>query len=158
MKLPLVPREQVHAELERMAAAHEAEAGWRPSDFDEIRGNDKVLYAHFPQIGCSGLLLDRVRGRIHILGSANSAEAYLWAYDRGFRLDDSNVLAITAIRDTEATVEVLKRAFRAPYVRAELAPKFEQLPLRIELDGQALWLMLTALFKTDAFDFEVNPP
>jgi hypothetical protein len=156
-ELTPVAQDRVAAELERMSAAHEAESGWRPPGYDDVRGNEQLLYAHFPQIGCTGILLDRVRDRVHILGSAYNLETYLWAWERGFHLDADNVLVITAVRDAEATIEVLKHGLKAPYVRYDLAPQFANPPVRIELDSWSSWLLLRALQTTDAFDFEVNP-
>ncbi|NVB76961.1 MAG: hypothetical protein HOV81_01080 [Kofleriaceae bacterium] len=155
-ELQPVAWEAVATELAVMTGGAAKELGWEPK-FDRVTANAELVYAHFPQIGCVGVLLERATGRVHVLGSANPAEAYIWAYYRGFDISGGNRLVITAVHDIEPTIEILKLAFRAPYVRHELAPRFATPPVTVELHAHGLHSMLRELRETTAFEFEANP-
>lgn len=156
-ELQPVARAEVATELARMVNAVRDKHGWEP-ELDSVTASSDLVYADFPQIGSSGVLLQRSTGRVHLLGSGNSAEAYIWAYYRGFDVTGHNRLVITAVHDVEATIEILKRAFRAPYVRHELAPQFATPPVAVELHEFGFYCMLGELHETSAFEFEANPP
>lgn len=124
--------------------------------FNAFRADDDLFYARYPQVGSAGLLMERATGQIWDLGGAYSLETYLWAYDRGFRYDQGATVTITHVRDIDATLAVLRRAFHAPYVRAELLPRLSRPPVAIDLTAQQCWMSLRELQTTQAFDFEVS--
>ena len=80
-----------------------------------------------------------------------------WARSRGFRIGQPNTLAVTKVRDPDATIEVFKAAYPPRYIRQEVEPFLTRLPLRLELQWPDTALLLDALRATDAFDYEVNP-
>ena len=115
-----------------------------------------LVHAPVDALDCVGVLLDRATDCVHVLGSAVSLETYVWAHAKGFRLEAPNTLAITKVHDRDATLEVMKAAYTARYVRHEVEPFLAKLPLELELDWPASALLLEALRATQAFDYEVN--
>ena len=131
------------------------------SVFDRVLANDDLLYVHFPQIGCVGLLTERGARRICWLPTPMSLDTYLWAYYRGFALDQTNVLTITCVRDHGATLRVLTAGLRGSTVYREIEPLLTRLPLALHLGWDPCWYLLNPLRAVDtmagAFAFEVNP-
>lgn len=80
-----------------------------------------------------------------------------WARARGFAIGMPNVLVITKVRDTVATLEVFKAAYPPRYLRQNIEPFLTRLPLRLELPWPEFALLLDALRVAVAFDYEVNP-
>ncbi len=130
-----------------------------PEIFNEVRANEQLLFAGSPQVGSDGLLVERSTGKIWDIPGA-IGRAYLWAYLRGFRIEDDNVVVIEVVRDRDATLAVLKRGLRAPAVNDEIAPRLTA-PLALQLPWDSLWVMLRALEAADLasgpFTFSVNP-
>jgi hypothetical protein len=158
-QLPVVQASDYEAEVDACAAFLEAlypSKKKRRDDFDEFRSDGELFFAHFPNIGTTGLLLERATGKIWALGSAHPLETYLWAYDRGFRDDKGATLTITRVHDIDGTFAVLRRWFHAPYIRAELLPRLSSPPVAIELDSSQCWATLQTLQDTQAFEFEVS--
>jgi hypothetical protein len=128
--------------------------------FDCVLANDDLLYARFPQIGCAGLLTERGARRIWWLSTPMSLDTYVWAYYRGFALDASNVLVITAVRNLDATLRVLTAGLRGSTVVREIEPALARLPFALHLGWDPCWYLLHALRAVDAggaFAFELNP-
>jgi hypothetical protein len=129
--------------------------------FDRLLANDDLLYLHFPHIGCVGLLTERGAHRIWWLSTPMSLDTYLWAYYRGFTLDQTNVLVITAVRNLDATIRVLMAGLRGSIVYREIEPALARLPLALHLGWDPCWYLLNALRGVDtadgAFAFECNP-
>jgi hypothetical protein len=162
----LAPIERDACELELRRCLHYLQQQFPQSSladslFDQVLANDDLLYAHFPHVGCLGLLAERGAHRIWWLAPARSLDTYLWAYYRGFVLDETNVLVITTVRDLDATVGVLVGGMRGSTVYREIEPALASLPLALHLGWPACWYMLDALRANDvpdgAFAFELNP-
>jgi hypothetical protein len=162
----LEPIERDACELELRRCLHYLQQQFPESTlaetlFDKVLANDDLLYAHFPHLGCGGLLAERGAHRIWWLSTPRSLETYLWAYYRGFVLDEANVVAITGVRDLDATVGVLLTGLRGTTVYREIEPALASLPLALHLGWTPCWYLLDALRAIDvpdgAFAFEVNP-
>jgi hypothetical protein len=162
----LAPIERDACELELRRCLHYLqqqfpESSLAETPFDQVLANDDLLYAHFPHVGCVGLLAERGAHRIWWLASSRSLETYLWAYYRGFRLDETNVIVITSVRDLDETIGVLVGGLRGTTVYREIEPALASLPLALHLGWPACWYMLDALRATDvpdgAFAFDLNP-
>jgi hypothetical protein len=131
------------------------------SVFDRLLANDELLYLHFAQIGCVGLLTERGARRIWWLPTPMSLDTYVWAYYRGFAFDQTNVLVITDVRDRDATTRVLVAGLRGSTVYREIEPLLARLPLALHLGWDPCWYLLNPLRAVDtrggAFAFEINP-
>jgi hypothetical protein len=129
--------------------------------FDQVLANDDLLYAHFQHAGCQGLLAERGAHRIWWLAAPRSLETYLWAYYRGFVLDETNVVVIKEVRDLDATIGVLLDGLRGSNVYREIEPALAAPPLALHLGWAPCWNLLDALRANDgpdgAFAFELNP-
>lgn len=129
--------------------------------FDRVLANDDLLYVHFAQIGCVGLLTERGARRIWWLATPMSLDTYLWAYYRGFALDETNALVITSVRDINATIRVLMAGLRGSIVYREIEPLLARPPLALHLGWDPCWYLLNPLRAVDvrggAFAFELNP-
>lgn len=53
-------------------------------DVDEVLVNADLLVLPIGWIGCSGVLVERATGQVHILGSGFPAATHIWAWYRGF--------------------------------------------------------------------------
>jgi hypothetical protein len=164
--MALAPIDRDNCELELRRCLHYLQQQFpqstlAESPFDQVLANDDLLYAHFPHTGCLGLLAERGAHRIWWLASPRSLDTYLWAYYRGFRLDESNILLIKAVRDLDTTIGVLVGGLHGTTVYREIEPALVTLPLALHLGWPACWYMLDALRAIDvpdgAFDFELNP-
>ena len=155
---PLVDIDQalIPDEVARVRAALREELG-DDIPLDSVKANSDLVFASFPNIGTAGALLERATGRVHILGSGNEVDDYVWAYYRGFDLTGENRLRITAVYDADETVEVLKRGFSGRWLKEEIAPRFNDGPIDLELEAFSFYCMLCALPTQSAFDYEVNP-
>jgi hypothetical protein len=160
-----IAREACQLELRRCLRYLQAELADATLDegvFDRLLANDDLLYARFAHIGCVGLLTERGAHQIWWLSTPMSLDTYLWAYYRGFALDQTNVIVITAVRNLEATIRVLLAGLRASTVAREIEPALGTLPLALHLGWDPCWYLLNALRGVDgpggAFAFECNPP
>jgi hypothetical protein len=129
--------------------------------FEQVLANDDLLYARFPHAGCLGLLAERGAHRIWWLAAPSSLDTYLWAYYRGFRFDQTNVVVITEVRDLDATAGVLVNGLHGSTVYREVEPALARLPLALHLGWDPCSRLLDALHAVDipegAFVFELNP-
>ncbi len=89
--------------------------------------------------------------------SAIDDDTQSWARARGFAIGRPNVLVVTKVRDTAATLEMFKAAYPPRYLRQNIEPFLTRLPLRLELPWPELALLLDGLRTADSFDYEVNP-
>jgi len=124
-------------------------------DLAVVRANTELVFASYPNIGVTGWLLERKTGRIHLLGSANESDAYVWAYYRGFDLSGDTRIRITEVHDLGETIEVLKLGYETRWLRAVLEPALASPPVDLEVPSFTLYCMLRALPACTAFDFEV---
>jgi hypothetical protein len=85
-----------------------------------------------------------------------SVDHYVWGTRRGFVPRAPNRLVITKVHQHDQAVAVLRCAFDARYIRAELQ-RVGPTPLRLELDWPQTALLIEQLQHCDAFDYEVNP-
>ncbi len=86
-----------------------------------------------------------------------SVEHYVWGTRRGFVPRAPNRIVITKVHQHDQAVAVLRCAFDARYIRAELQ-RVARGPLPLELDWPQTALLIEQLEHCDAFDYEVNPP
>jgi hypothetical protein len=163
---PLAPIDRAACKLELRRCLHYlqrrfSDASLDESMFDRVLANDDLLYVHFPQIGCVGLLTERGARRICWLPTPMSLDTYLWAYYRGFVLDQANVVVIRTVRDLGATLRVLTAGLRGSIVYREIEPLLARPPLALHLGWDPCWYLLNPLRAVDtpggAFIYELNP-
>lgn len=163
---PLAPIARADCQLELRRCLHYLQRRFSDTTlddtvFDRVLANDDLLYVHFPQIGCVGLLTERGARRICWLPTPMSLDTYLWAYYRGFAIDHTNVLAITIVRDHGATLRVLTAGLRGSTVYREIEPLLARPPVALHLGWDPCWYLLNPLRAVDtyhgAFVFELNP-
>lgn len=111
-----------------LATAHEvALRAWHPLDLSAARELREGWF--FPYsgdgIGSSGVIVKKASGDVFVLGSTFPLNRDLRAYDEGFQFEGCDLI-ITAIRDSNATVEALPRhpclypSFRRRYYRGSM--------------------------------------
>jgi hypothetical protein len=161
--LAVVPREACRRELDLCVAKLRAEysdPAIEASIFDDVQANDVLLYAHYPQIGSIGLFVERRTGRVWHLGSSNPLDACLWAYEVGFRFDETNTVVLTSIAEHDRTMRCLKGAFTGRAVH-QMKSQLASPPVALELSWDQCWFWFRELHQIalagEPFTFEVNP-
>ncbi len=152
-------REHSHRRLAAAFLAVSDRDGRLREDESILVGEDLVYVPH-SLIGSIGILFVPSSGLLLQLGSYTGPSDFLWAYHYGVdpsRTPGINTLTITTVRDGKQSRRLLRRIFGARWLRAEVFPYFERLPL--VLTDVNLYNRIPAVREADSdgsFDFEIS--
>jgi hypothetical protein len=105
---------------------------------------ETAAYWVFPvfQIGCCGVLVEKVTGKLVEFGSYTGLDNWIWGYEQGLLEQPPRDLIVVSVRDADATIKALKHFVARPSI--------ERLPATFE--GCAVWQAIRPLREAgDAF-------
>ena len=122
---------------------------WPPPG--EIRETDDYWCIGFdrPMIGIRGMIIDRADGHFNDMGSGLTVDEWLYAHERGFK-HWMYVLEVTAVRDTERTLDMFRkmgyRWMKEPVENPPFSQSFSWMGYRD----------LPQMFAADFFDWQIT--
>jgi hypothetical protein len=145
--------------------ARETGANWFETPPDGIVDRGSYWFLPVGFVGSAGVIIDKVTGRLFVMGSALRPDEMFWGHEHGFS-GERSTLRITDVADMTRTVEFLfyvvsggPGSTRDPHPRrAWLEEMLRQLPQAFR--GQSLWLRIPAFREvrehTHWFEFDVS--
>jgi len=132
--------------LARASSKHEI-------DVDDAR--ETAAYWVFPVlgIGCCGVLVEKMTGKLVEFGSHTGIDDWVWGYEQGLLDHPTRDLVVISVNDADRTYQTLRQFIIAYVVRARL----EHLPATFE--ECAGWQSIKPLRDAgDAFVWRSQPP